>query len=344
MPARLRNFVLTINNPVDDDIANVKSLKPKFAIGAFETGESGTRHIQAYVELPDQMSFNVVKDILKSRGHIEPRKGSQSQAENYCRKGEQPHAEWQSQGTAGPNFGKNFELAFQLGEKRAQGKRHDLDSIIEDLASGKRMRDVAESNPIEFIKYAKGIEAYRGMTAPERDHTRPLTVEVYYGPTGTGKTYKAVCDNPGAHKQSATMGGWWNGYDCNDVVIFDEYRGQIKFAEILQLTDVYPLRVQVKGGERQYVPDKIIFTSPVHPANWYPNINASEDGLISQLKRRISKILYFSARGETPVDHTDRDWSDFVGHHAPPPLARQFGTMNSPPQFVDTSEHFGAFA
>jgi len=317
MPGRLRNFVFTLNNYKEpDDLDRLKALPVRYLLVAREVGESGTPHYQGYCELSKQMAFDAVHKALDKRAHLAPRNGTQEQAINYCKKGEQDHAEWKERGTLGPMFGSNLDIAAEVGAANEQGKRTDLTDVIEQIVGSKRIADVAADNAVAFIKYAKGIQTYYQLLDKPRNKDDPLDVIVHYGPTGTGKTYKALSDNPEAFKYSIGCHEWFDGYDRHEVVVMDEYRGTLQFGMLLQLLDVYPLKVQVKGGFREWKPNKVIITSPVHPALWYsPETLAKKDGSINQLIRRINKIYYFAERDKI-YDHTDKDWHEIIREKA----------------------------
>lgn len=307
MSDRLRNFCFTINNPTQGDISALASLDTKFCFAAQEHGEGdGTPHLQGYAELTKQTAFNIIKAALP-RAHIEKRKGSAKQALAYCKKGQQSHAQWTTFGESGEDFGKNLVIKFESGSLSTQGKRSDLEQPIQDIQEGKRLKDVATDFPVEFVKFSKGLQALYELNSKPRDMSVPKEVIVHFGPTGTGKTYTALKSFPEAHKQDATMGGWWDGYDRHEVVIIDEFRAQIPFGALLQILDVYPLKLQVKGTHTQLVADKIIITAPEHPVNWYKSLDVN-DGKLDQLKRRITAIKYFGPEGIE--DHTDKPWSE----------------------------------
>lgn len=56
---------------------------------------------------------------------------------------------------------------------------------------------------------------------------------------------------------------WWDGYCGQKVVILDDYRPWwCPFSFMLRLLDRYPIQVQVKGGFVNFVPEKIVITTP----------------------------------------------------------------------------------
>lgn len=317
---RMRNACITINNWRDSDIENIKKLNPQYAIMSVEVGASGTPHLQGYMEFVNQPSFSTVCDALQQRAHVEPRKGSVMQAINYCKKGNQSHEEWKEQGTKGPTYGEGLEIALEIGSLKKQGNRGDIEDVVDDIALGATQAEIARDHPVQYIKFAKGIDAYFNARDAPRDMYADLEVICYFGPTGTGKTFTAVTENPGAHVQSATMGQWWNGYTGQDTIIFDEFRGSdYPFKMLLKLTDRYPLKVQVKGGHREYKPTKVIFTGPVHPVMWYTSLNTDQEGAMAQLARRITKVVYVKSR-DKHYDVTCDDWYMYHPEYTNPPV------------------------
>jgi len=307
-----RNFVFTYNNygctdaakkMVDDALATGKI---DYLIVAKEVGESGTPHLQGYCELTKPpMKFAALKKMdLFNKCHLEKRAGKAEQAADYCRKGEQSKAEWDEQGIKGPNYGLNVQILAEYGELRVQGKRSDLEQVYDDAKAGKPSVELAESNPGAYIKYYKGIEAIKDLLIKPRDGSKETECICYYGPTGTGKTRKALADHPGAFIQGPGMGKWFDGYQGEEVVIFDEYRGQLPFGQLLRLMDRYRERVERKGGSCQFAAKKIIFTMPEHPKMLYTALDQRE-GKLKQLKRRFTKVYKFG--GRDPADPTMHD-------------------------------------
>lgn len=313
-----RNFVFTYNNPGSNGEckemieAALKEGFIEYLIAAKEVGESGTPHIQGYCELTKPpIKFNRLKKVaLFSKAHIEKRAGTAKKAADYCRKGEQSHAEWTEEGIKGPNFGKNAIILEEFGELKVQGKRTDLEELYDAAKAGENTEALIERNPGAYIKYHKGIEAIKEALIKPRDPSIETECWCYYGPTGTGKTRKAIEDYPHAFVQGPGMGKWFDGYQGEKVVIFDEYRGQLPFGQILRLMDRYKERVERKGGSLNFAAKLLIFTCPEHPRSLYPNLEERE-GKLKQLKRRFTKIYKFG--GSDPAnprmtDVTKVDW------------------------------------
>lgn len=115
------------------------------------------------------------------------------------------------------------------------------------------------------------------------------------GPTGVGKTRWAyehdptLYPKPNGHK-------WFDGYLGHKTALFDDFRGDasgITYSFLLQLLDRYPLRVEVKGGMVEWVPETIIITSNDDPRYWYPM-----ESNLAPLFRRLTTVKIFSAANE----------------------------------------------
>ena len=265
---RLRNVCFTINNNVDHLGLAAKlraDARGKYFVLGQEVGESGTPHIQGYIEFDHNVAFNQVHKLLLN-GHIEARKGTAQEASDYCKKD-----------------GEFIEYGFLS----KQGERTDIQYLANLVQTGSSNFEIACECPVMVIRFHKGIDALRAWSMTPRVD-KPV-VRVYHGGTGTGKSHQARDWLPHAYIWHPQMGQWFDGYQGEDAVIFEEFRGQIPFGMILSLLDRYCCRVQYKGGSCQFRATKIAFTSPVHPTAWY-QVNDDWDK-ISQLTRRISSII-----------------------------------------------------
>ena len=87
------------------------------------------------------MRFNSLKNRIPRhvpRAHLEQALGKPELCRDYCKKGEQPHYEWEDCKSLGPNWGINLNLFFEEGTMKTMGQRSDLEAIIEE---GKSLRD-----------------------------------------------------------------------------------------------------------------------------------------------------------------------------------------------------------
>lgn len=283
MSRRYRNFCFTLNNYTNDEIRLLQANQSRFSylIYGKEVGENGTPHLQGYVEMIQQVSLKTIKSFLQ-RAHIEPRYGTAIQAKEYCEKSDMN--------------------PYIYGKLSQQGRRTDLDEVASSLTEDKMtVRDIAMTYPKQFIKYHKGIEKLRNLCVEPR--TEPPNVIVIYGASGLGKTKYFYDNYKDGYKWEPHQGQWFDGYDGQQSILFDEFRGQLPFTMLLNLLDRYETKVQVKGGMAQFVAKDIIITSPDHPKLWYPNLNER----MKQLYRRISKIIFLYIDNNGSIQQTEND-------------------------------------
>jgi len=232
-------------------------------------------HIQGYVEFTASMRMAAVKSLFGSESlHLEGRKGSREQAIDYCRKSESR--------VAGP---------WSVGELDSvrPGKRTDLHELSEKIAAGATRREVVEDFGHLYIRYSRGVENLLAVQASWRvPEWRDLTVMVYHGDAGTGKTRRAVEASPGDYfiLQSGER-VWFDGYEGQSTLVIDDFYGWIRYGLLLSILDGYKLRIEIKGGFTYANWTKVFITSNDPPDSWY------QKGLTPALKRRITEIHHF---------------------------------------------------
>lgn len=268
---RARSWCFTINNPTEED--KPLTWECKFLIFQLEKGDAGTTHYQGYVQFANPKTLAGVRGH-NGRAHWEVAKGNADQNIAYCTKPEGRED--------GP---------WEKGTRPAQGKRSDLDDIADACRERKSLKEIAGDHPGSFIRYNKGICALRGLYAEPR--TEKTKVLWFWGDTGTGKSKAASEIEGDLYWKDMSNGKWWDGYEQQDVVIFDDMRKDtFKFHELLRLFDRYPLRVETKGGSTQFNSKTIVVTS-CH--RWDKMWEHQSDECMAQLERRITETRHFNA-------------------------------------------------
>lgn len=273
MPANKqgKHWCFTTNNYTEDD--EIQLLRDAaqdqgvlYVVVGRETGESGTPHLQGYVQFSKRVYFGRLKTFCPQGSHIESAKGTPKQASEYCKK----DGDYKEVGT------------LQAG----QGARNDLLAVYEACKRGVSFGDIAESHPSAAIRYGAGIQRVRQLYQPPR--TAPPQIWCFWGKTGTGKTRRvweysnadAIWVHPGAK--------WFDGYDGQPAVLFDDFDGSwFKLSYFLRLLDRYIMPVPVKGGHTWWVPKTVFITSNLKPEEWYPNAHENHK---SALMRRLSEF------------------------------------------------------
>lgn len=183
---RVRNICFTVNNPTMQLEPFGLSLQEAQIVDYFliglEVGASGTPHFQGYVEFTEPTNWSKAHELLLN-GHMETRRGTAQQASDYCKK-DGTFIEW--------------------GQRSEQGERTDLQQVAEAVIAGVTLLDIAMNYPVQFIKFHKGIQALQCKLIEPRCTTP--TVRVFWGGTGTGKSYRARQWLPNAFVWHPQMG------------------------------------------------------------------------------------------------------------------------------------------
>jgi len=268
---RMSDVCFTCFDVSDAGRDHVMSIPCKYLVFQQERcPDTGREHFQGFIQLGCQLRFNAVKELFPAGTHLERRRGSPTQAADYCQKEESR--------VAGP---------WTVGELQGAGKRNDLIECRNAILLGKRGRDLWDDNFTCMAKYHRAMDRYISLCSVPRSWK--TEVHVYWGDAGAGKSRKAfdTAVNPYVHDGSC----WFDGYADHADVIIDDYTGSIQLDVFLKLLDRYPMQVPIKGGYVNWVPRRIFITSNLQPTDWYPKATGQQHAAI---QRRLDTMEFFS--------------------------------------------------
>lgn len=274
-----RSYCFTINNP--ENSLNIPENHPliRYCVWQKEIGEKGTPHYQGYIELFKPSRMHAVKEIndLFLKAHLEKRRGTREEARAYAMKKETR--------ADGP-----WEYGTWSG---GSGTRTDIQSLKRKVDSANNILEVWEEFPSETLKYGKMIEKIISLKQTSRDWITEVIVCI--GRPGCGKSY--YCNSQGKDIYWKQQSLWWDGYRGNEHVLLDDFYGWITTSELLRICDRYPLMVQTKGGQTQFLAKKIFITSNQWPELWY---KAWVQKLLpfEAFQRRVTKWVYWDSDKE----------------------------------------------
>lgn len=232
----------------------------RYMIYQKERGASGNYHYQGYIELTRPFRLAGMKKLFPSGAHFEPRRGSREQAREYCMKSE----------TAVPGSVPQESGSFIL----ECGKRNDLKDLYDAVKTGEDFSEIQERHLEAYAKYYKFADRARQNLKRKQLANRPFqqpVIQTYWGATGTNKTRTVHELEPDIYVvdcgTSQTL--WWDGYDGQEAILFDDFYGGVKHHLLLKLIDGYRMPLQVKGAYTYKAWSRIYFTSNRHPKDWY---------------------------------------------------------------------------
>lgn len=236
---------------------------------------TGNHHIDAYYEMSTQRKNTTEikkfeKTFGKGFGDLQSAKGTAGENCDYSQK-----------------EGRRMESAGVAGA--GQGERVDLKAVKDEIMSGQKTVDqVTVEQPEIYHQYGRTLTKIQDLALRKQFRTEmPITTWVY-GPTGVGKSHWLFKDfNPETHYLWKDDNGWQDGYTGQSVVLINEYRGGIPFAELLQILDKWPYFIRRRGREpAPMLATEFRITSSMSPSQVYKNIAETDN--INQLLRRVT--------------------------------------------------------
>lgn len=263
----------TLNNWTPADKKLIEDWDKKYlCVGEEICPTTGTPHLQGWITFYQAKRLSSLKKLHK---RIHWFIGESKDGMNYAMK----------------------DQCYIIQDNRRQGERTDLTAALVTLVN-EGPKECVIQHPATFIRYHNGLQKAALFLMPCRKE-RPF-VFWRYGPTGSGKT-SYVYDLHGydwVFRPKSFQ--WWDGYEQQQAVLFDDFRGEIKFNDLLQLLDRYPYKVEIKGGMMEFNSPFIYITSSKRPEELYHNCNDK----IDQLLRRITEIQFIGDGREVTLGNT----------------------------------------
>lgn len=271
--SRFRNFCFTTFN-VRELSYNEEDMR-YLVYQVEECPDTGKEHLQGYCELHKQLRMPSIKQLFDDeKMHIEARKGTAQQAADYCKK--------EDTRVRGP---------YEFGKISNPGKRTDLDKVTEMVQERKTIHEIAQECPKTYIKYNRGIVALKAALDPPALRPQPV-IEYHWGEPRTGKSKYAHETYPDAYCAIDSRQGWFDLYEGQDTVIFDEFEGLFPDGLMRRLIDRYPLALPIKGGTVPVRAYRFIFTSNRCPAQVFSK------PMLARL-REWGRVQYYPATSES---------------------------------------------
>ncbi len=258
----------------------------------------GMPHVHAVFEDTKTMRFSLIKKLFPTM-HIERTKGTKDEAEDYINK----VGKFEEKG-------EKVICSAHHGEiKGAQGNRRDYEIIEQLVEQGKTPSEI-EAESFGFRRYDTMIrKAYFDKRRKETPSKRDIKVVWHVGESGSGKSYSQLdlyekYGRDNVYLMTDYEGGGLDKY-CGETILFmDEFRGQIKYNQLLIMLDGYLSQVHARYTNIYALWNEVHITSVLPPEEVYSQMVESNRhyDTFAQLRRRITSIVYH--------------WKDSDGYHS----------------------------
>lgn len=276
-------FLPDLNEPGTEDPPD--GLNPelwpgcRYCIYQLEMSDTGRLHYQGYADFKNPITRGGIQKLEgMETAHLEPRRGTDDQARNYCLK--------EDTRVDGP---------FEFGQFVASGQRTDCEAVH------KYWEDHPEATSYDmyqkFPRYGfyhggnlERIEKWKEERKPPRKFKTKVTF--LYGESGCGKTRWAeayTADKKTFSKEPDSK--WFDGYRGEEITIIDDFKGEINYTKMLRLMDRYACKVEVKGGTKEFVSKEIVLTASMPPWDWYATGEKRNPFNWKEFSRRVDVFL-----------------------------------------------------
>lgn len=284
-------WAFTWNNYTDETISRLEKLGQAIstvkylAYGKEVAPTTGTPHLQGVIVYVHAQHFNTVRAQVGVKCVPRYKNSTDDKLIDYCQK--------------------DHDFT-EYGTRPAQGERTDLETLRDQIAAGTTtVDDILREHPSIYHQYGRTLCALEDSYMRDRYRTEQTHGLWVYGCTGLGKSnYAFHLFRPKTHYVfKYESSGWQDGYRQQPIVIMDEFRGQIPYAQMLRILDRHPSEYWSRRNREPvpFVSKKVIITSSLHPTQVYKNL--ARDDNIAQLLRRL-RIIHLTELHDEDFDIT----------------------------------------
>lgn len=159
MPNKAKRWCFTLNNYTDGEVELLDQLLQSdhvsYGVYGFETGESGTPHLQGFIIFEQEKRLAQVKRIVSERAHFEVARGTPVQAADYCKK----DGDFKEYGTCPTG-------------RTCPSKKGKWDQLVEWI---EEINDNGDPSPSEAELYRR----FPGLMGPQRRGVLALVASLY---------------------------------------------------------------------------------------------------------------------------------------------------------------------
>ncbi len=239
---RSKHWVLTLNNPEPSDLVKApgeSGSKLAYLILGQEVGEDGTPHLQGYCCFINRQYLSGAKKIWP-RAHLEIRRGSITEAIEYCKK----DGDWEEWGakpiTKEQGTKKRWDFAYECA------KKGEFEEIPKDM----------------LVRYYRCFKHIHQDNPPKHADLKEKKNYWVLAPSQYGKSRYARKRWPDFYDKSPNK--WWMGYKQEETILCDDFgphQCQYLGWYMKRWADNFSFPMETKGGGCVIRPKHIVVTS-----------------------------------------------------------------------------------
>ncbi|MBQ9699173.1 MAG: hypothetical protein IJV71_00980 [Lachnospiraceae bacterium] len=294
------NFHLTINNPLKYNLSHEQILNTlltkfktfRYVAMADEKGE--THHTHAFISFTSRVRISTLKKYFYS-AHIESAKGSVKSNIEYLKKS----GKWASDEKHKTSIEGTF-IEYGTPPPESTGKRADMTALYQYVLDGWTNAEIIAKNQDYILQLDKIDKLRTTILQSKFRSTRRLDLETTYvfGRTGMGKsrdildTFSDECVFRITNYRHP-----FDGYNCEPVIVFEEFRNSIPLGDMLQYLDIYALSLPARYSDKYACYTHVFICSNWSLEQQYKEIQDSHSESWNAFLRRIHKVKEYTDNG-----------------------------------------------
>lgn len=289
-------YQLTINNPQEKNLSHEQITN--ILLSNFKTleyfcmadEEGSCYHTHVFVCFSSRVRFSTMKRHFET-AHIEQAKGRIKENIDYIKKS----GKWEKDIKHETSISGTFQ-EYGTPPSENHGKKADLTQLYNMIEDGWTNAEIIARNQ-DYILIIEKLDKLRTMILTEKYRgMRRLNMEIIYcyGETGTGKT-RSVLDEYGDDcvYRITDYSHPWDGYNCQPVVLFDEFRNSLPLKNMLNFLDIYPLELPARYNNKYACYEKVYIISNWSLETQYEEAQRNDKPSWLAFLRRIHKVKIF---------------------------------------------------
>lgn len=294
-------YQLTINAPIEKGYDHKKIID--IIRNSFKTTlyycmadeEGSLLHTHIFIVFSSRVRFSMMKRYFPE-AHIEKCRGTVSDNVNYIKKS----GKWELDENKQE---KKIEGTFEeYGNQPpdTRGKRTDMSELYQMVMDNMTNAEIIANNQDYILQIDKLDKVRTTILTEKYKETVRLDLEVVYisGATGTGKTRGVYQKNGFSNVYRVTdYLHPFDGYNCQPVICFDEFRSSLKLKDMLLYCDIYPLELPSRFTNKFACYNKIYIVSNWELERQYYEMQREDKESWQAFLRRIHKVIVYRKGG-----------------------------------------------
>lgn len=307
-----RKWQVTFENPVDHGWTHERI---KVALGelrfqwwcmADEVGlGTGTPHTHLFILLRSPTRMRRIVKVFPGN-HVERCRGTIAENRAYITK----TGKWEGDPKEDTSVAGTYEEGGEEPDEqeRGQSDRQDNHKLLLRLVhDGLTAEEIVEQHP-QFVYQLRKIDDLIQRIRYKRFRTenRDVRVTYVYGDSGTGKT-RGIFEEHGAENicrvtDYSNDKALFDAYEGQDVLVFEEFGGQLPIKTMLNLLDVYPIQLPARYTARTACYTRVYITSNEPLAEQYESVQEKQPKTWNAFLRRIETVRHYLSDGTVKTE------------------------------------------